>query len=134
MSFEPSPEQSKLETSTSRILAIQSVLTAVVAFSFDFYQGLLAAQAALYGGCIVIFNVWIMNRRMRTAAKIAKIAPGQEVKVFYIAAVQKFVFTLGFFIFGMGMLDLPPIPLLVAFAVVQLGYFFNGQGVSHNHK
>ncbi len=131
MSFEPSSEQNRLETGASKILAIQSLLTAGVAWTFYFYQGLLPAQAALYGGCIVIFNVWIMNRRLRTAAKIAKIAPGQEVKVFYIAAVQKFVFTLGFFIFGMGLLDLPPIPILVAFAVVQMGYFFHGQGASH---
>lgn len=131
MSFEPSPEPSKLDTGASKILAAQSLLTAGVAWAFDFYQGLLAAQAALYGGCIVIFNVWIMNRRMRAAAKIAQIAPGQEVKVFYIAAVQKFVFTLGFFILGMGLLDLPPIPMLVAFALVQMGYFFNGQGASH---
>jgi len=131
MSFEPISEQSRLETGASKILAVQSLLTAGVAWAFYFFQGLLAAQAALYGGCIVIFNVWIMNRRLRTAAKIAQIAPGQEVKVFYLAAVQKFVFTLGFFIFGMGLLDLPPIPILVAFAIVQLGYFFNGQGTSH---
>jgi ATP synthase protein I len=131
MSFEPSPEQSRSETGVSKILAVQLLLTVGVVWLFYYYQGLLAAQAALYGGCIVIFNVWIMNRRLRTAAKIAKIAPGQEVKVFYIAAVQKFVFTLGFFIFGMRLLDLPPIPLLVAFAIVQTGYFFHGQGTSH---
>ncbi len=134
MSFKPSPDQNRFETGAAKILAVQSLLTAGLAWAFYYYQGLLAAQAALYGGCIVIFNVWIMNRRMQAAAKIAQIAPGQEVKVFYIAAVQKFVFTLGFFILGMGLVGLPPIPMLVAFAIVQIGYFFNGQGAYHNHK
>ena len=85
----------------------------------------MAGQAALYGGAIVLFNVWMTNRRMRSAAEIAKIAPGKEVRVFYLAAVQRFVFTLAFFILGMGWLQLPPVPMLVAFAAAHLGYLFN---------
>jgi ATP synthase protein I len=110
----------------SKMLAAQALITAIMGLAFYAYQGQLAAQAALYGGGIVMFNVWMTSRRMRTATEIAKMAPGKEVLIFYLAAILRFVFTLGFFILGMGWLQLPPIPMLAAFAVAHLGYIFNG--------
>lgn len=118
-------EPATLDTGASKILAIQSLLISGVAWAFYFYQDLLAAQAALYGGGIVMFNVWMMNRRMQMAAEVAKIAPGKEVQMFYVTAVQRFVFTIIFFILGMGWLQLPPVPMLMAFAAAQLGYLFH---------
>ena len=122
MDHETSSEQSTLGTGTSKMLAMQALLTTSVACFFFLYQGHLSAQAALYGGAIVMFNVWMTSRRMRTAAEIAKIAPGKEVSVFYLAAMQRFVFTLAFFILGMGWLELSPMPMLVAFALAHFGY------------
>jgi len=121
-----SDETTTLDTGASKMLAMQSLLTAGIAWAFYVYNGLLAAQGALYGGCIVMFNVWMTNRRMQTAAKIA---PGNEIKIFYIAAVQRFIFTLGFFILGMGLLELPPLPMVIAFGCAHLGYLFNGQRI-----
>ncbi|MEK8018620.1 MAG: ATP synthase subunit I [Candidatus Parabeggiatoa sp.] len=128
MSIEPPGGQITPDTGASKMLAFQSLLVAAVAWAFYIYQGQFAAQAALYGGCIVMFNVWMTHRRLQAAAEIAKIAPGQEVKIFYLAAVQRFVFTLSFFILGMGWLGLPPVPLLVAFAIAHFGYLFNRHG------
>lgn len=129
MSNDTNSEQTILDTGASKMLAVQSLLTAGIAWVFYYLYDseLLAAQAALYGGCMVMFNVWMTDRRMQAAAKIAKIAPGKEVMVFYIAAVQRFIFTLGFFILGIGWLELPPVPIVITFAVVHLGYLFNGQ-------
>ncbi len=125
MSDETISEQA--DTGASKILAVQLLLTIGLGYAFYVYQGLLAAQAASYGGCMVMFNVWMTQRRLQTAAELAKIAPGKEVAIFYFAAIQRFVFTVGFFILGMGWLGLPPVPLLVAFATTHLGYLFNGQ-------
>ena len=125
MNDETTSQQNPLNANGSKILAVQLLLTIIIAYAFYLYQGQLAAQSASYGGFIVMFNVWMTARRLQTATKIAKIAPGQEVKIFYLAAVQRFIFTLGFFILGMGWLGLLPIPLLVAFAVAHLGYVFN---------
>ncbi len=127
MKNEPRLESIIVNTGATQMLTIQSLLVASVAIYFYIYQGVLAAQAALYGGSIVMFNVWMMNRRIQSAIELAKVAPGQEVKVLYLAAVQRFIFTLVFLGFGMGGFQLPPIPLLVAFAVTQLGYLFNGR-------
>lgn len=114
-----------VETGAQRMLAIQAVLISVIAWAFYFYQGQLAAQSALYGGCIVLFNVWMMDRRVRIAAKMAEISPGREIQILYAAAIQRFIFTLILFGVGMGWLHLPPIPMLMTFAAAQLGYFFN---------
>jgi len=121
-----SPSKITLDTGAKRILSAQSLLTAGVTWSFYFYTGLLAAQSALYGGCIALFNVWMMNRRVQTAAAVAKVSPGSEVRVLYVAAVQRFVFTIIFFIVGLKFLELLPVPLLIAFAIAQIGYFFKG--------
>ncbi len=136
MSDDTTSLETTLNTGASKMLAVQALLTAGVGLAFYVYQGQLAAQAALYGGGIVMFNVWMTNRRMQTAAEIAKIAPGKEVRIFYLAAVLRFVFAIGFFILGMGWLKLPPVPMLIAFAVAHLGYLFNGQYkyVSDNEK
>jgi ATP synthase protein I len=125
MNDKTTSQQNPLSAGGSKILAVQLLLTIIVAYVFYLYQGQLAAQSASYGGFIVMFNVWMTARRLQAAAKIAKVAPGQEVKMFYLAAMQRFIFTLSFFILGMGWLLLPPIPMLVAFAVAHLGYVFN---------
>ena len=116
-----------VETGAQKTLAIQALLVAGVAWSFYAFQGETAAQAALYGGCIVIVNVWLMNGWVQLGVKAANFAPGREVVVLYLAALQRFIVTLVGFIVGMGWLALPPIPMLIAFAIAQLGYLFNGR-------
>lgn len=127
MKDEPHLESITVHTGATQMLIIQSLLVAGMAVLFYVHQGALAAQAALYGGGIVMFNVWMMNRRIRAAIKLAKVAPGQEVRVLYLTAVQRFIFTFICLVLGMGGLQLPPIPIVVALAVAQLGYLFNGR-------
>jgi len=125
--YNTSPSKIILDTGAKRILSVQSLLIVGVTWGFYFYTGLLAAQSALYGGCIALFNVWMMNRRVHTAAAIAKISPGSEVRILYMAAIQRFIFTIVFFIVGLKFLELLPVPLLIAFAIAQIGYFFKGR-------
>jgi ATP synthase protein I len=127
MKDEPLLESITVHTGATQMLIIQSLLVAGMAMLFYVHQGALAAQAALYGGGIVMFNVWMMNRRIQAAIKLAKVAPGQEVRVLYLTAVQRFIFTFICLVLGMGGLQLPPIPIVVALAVAQLGYLFNGR-------
>lgn len=117
-------QQIIVETGAHRILAIQLFLVGIMSGVFYAYEGVLAAQAAFYGGGIVMLNVWMMHRRLQVAAHIAKTSPNKEVYVFYLAAMQRFLLTIGFFVLGMGGLDLPPLPMVIAFAVAQGGYFF----------
>ena len=127
MKAKPDLESIAVHTGATQMLIIQSLWVAGMAMSFYVHQGALAAQAALYGGGIVMFNVWMMNRRIQAAIELAKVAPGQEVKILYIAAAQRFIVTLVLLGLGMGGFQLPPLPLLIAFAVAQLGYLFSGR-------
>jgi len=122
MSDKTRDENPILNTGAHKILAVQFLLGSALAWAFYIYEGLLAAQAALYGGGIVMFNVWMMHRRIQMA--VQKTSPNKEVLVFYLAAVQRFIFTLGFLILGMGGLGLPPIPMIAGLATAQSGYFF----------
>ncbi|MDM8569213.1 ATP synthase subunit I [Thiotrichales bacterium HSG1] len=109
-----------LNTGATKILATQAMIISVIAMYFYFYHNQQEAQSALFGGFIVMFNVWMMDRRIRLASRVDK--PGKEVRIFYFAAIQRFIFTLSFFMIGMGLLNLPPIPMLISFAIAHLGY------------
>ncbi len=127
MNNEPTSNPNPLKTSATKMLSMQALLSVGLAWIFYYFNGQVAAQSALYGGCIVMFNVWITHRRLQTASNVAIVAPGKEVMVFYIAAIQRFIFTLGFFILGMGWLELPPIPMVATFAIAHLGYLVSGK-------
>jgi len=107
-----------------QMMVAQTLIVVLVSAGFYFYQGSFAAQSALYGGSIAILNLWTAYRRLRTAAEISKTAPGREVAVFYVGAVQRFVTTLLMFVAGMMWLALDPMALLAAFMVAQLGLLF----------
>lgn len=124
MDNDTAPAQVTLDTGASRILSAQAAIVSVVAWIFYAYANIIDAQAACYGGCIAMFNVWLTQRRLQTAVQIAQVAPGREIAVLYVAAIQRFVFTIIFFILGMWWLQFPPLPILVTFAAAQVGYFF----------
>lgn len=125
MDNDTAPSHHTLNTGASRILSAQALIISIIAWCFYAYAGEVNAQAALYGGGIAMFSVWLTHRRLQTAAQIAQVAPGKEIAILYIAAVQRFVFTLILFILGMWWLQLPPLPVLLTFAAAQVGYFFS---------
>ncbi len=115
-----------LKTGSKRILTVQLIFIALVVIFFYFSQSTTAALAAFYGGAMALSNLWISERRLRTAASIAKIAPQKEAMILYFGAIQRFIFSALFFVAGMLWLKLPPIPLLIAFSMAQVAYLFKG--------
>lgn len=95
------------------------MLTIAVALAFFVWQGRLQAVAALYGGAIVLLNSLLLARRVRGAGELD--GRGAALAL-YAGAVQRFVVTLAAFGIGMGLLRLPPLPQILAFAVAQLGF------------
>jgi F0F1-type ATP synthase assembly protein I len=121
-----SKSQLAKDTGAAKILMIQSLLVCGTAWIFYSYQELLAAQAALYGGSIVMLNVWLMKRWLKIAIAVGQQTPGKEINILYLAAIQRFILTLVLLAIGMGSFQFPPIPLLLTFALAHLGYFFGG--------
>lgn len=118
-----------IDTGAKAIFSALALWAAAISLFFLYTQGELAAQSALFGTFIVFFNVWLTQRKLKIAILLSQNSPEQAVGTIYLAAVQRFAFTLLFFIIGMGWMKLMPIPMLIAFAVAQFSYFFTGRDV-----
>lgn len=105
------------------LLGMQALLIGIVVFLYLVLAGSPEAHAALFGGGCALLNAWLLGRRLRLAADVARTSPGQEVTVIYIGALQRFGLLLVLFVVGMGWLKLNPVPLLVAFGVAQIAFF-----------
>jgi len=114
------------QTGVHKIVIAQSVLVLSAGAGFYGYQGIAPAYAALFGGFIALLNVITGYYWVRGAAQMALTSSGQgsEVLFFYVGAAQRFVTTILLFAVGMVWLKLAPIPLLMTFALAQLGYLF----------
>jgi ATP synthase protein I len=104
------------------LLGMQALLIGVVVFLYLVLRGSSDAHAALFGGVCALLNAWLLGRRLRLAADVARSSPGREVALIYIGALQRFALLLALFIMGMGWLKLNPVPLLVAFGVAQIAF------------
>lgn len=105
------------------LLGMQALLVGVVVFLYLILGGSPDAHAALFGGGCALLNGWLLGRRLRLAADVARTSPGREVTIIYVGALQRFALLVALFVVGMGWLKLNPVPLLVAFAVAQVAFF-----------
>jgi hypothetical protein len=80
--------------------------------------------ATLFGGCTALFNTWLSGRRLARAMEVARTEPGRETAILFVGAVHRFVSMAAAFAIGMGVLELPPMPLLMGFVVVYGGIIF----------
>ncbi len=110
-------------TDARMLLGMQALLIGIVVFLYLILAGSPDAHAALFGGVCALLNAWLLGRRLRLAADVARTAPGQEVTIIYVGALQRFALLLALFVVGMGWLKLNPVPLLVAFGVAQVAFF-----------
>lgn len=108
---------------TRKVLISQVVLiVATMAAVAMLRTGVPAALAAAYGGGIALVNVVLLAWRSRRAgAEIAANGNWGALGLMW-GMVERFAFTLGAFVLGLGALRLEPVSLLLGFAVAQLGY------------
>ncbi|HRJ51469.1 MAG TPA: ATP synthase subunit I [Candidatus Thiothrix moscowensis] len=108
------------------VLIIQAILILAGAAVSRFYQGDAALLPAFYGGAVALANTMLLSRRVAVAGEIAKTNPERSVYALYFGVVQRFVFVLVALGFGLGYLELTPVPLLGTFMVAQLAYMLMG--------
>jgi len=100
-----------------RVVLAQVVLTSLVAAGFGAVGGSEPALAALYGGMVTIaLTVWLAWRVRRAGGP-----SGGWGSIFSGAIARYALAALGVGV-GIGLLRLPPLPLLCAFAVTQFGF------------
>lgn len=112
----------ELAVQTRSIIGTQIVVGALVAMGFAVINGVVGAQAALYGAFISVFAAAMLRRGVRRASQIAAQDPKTAMLTLYMGAVVRFVLVLILFGAGLAGLKLSPLPVIVGFGLTQLAY------------
>ena len=112
-----------LSLEARRLLLIQLCLGALLSAGFALLGDLAQAGAAAFGGFIAMGNTWLMGRTVASATQVAKTQPGAETRVLMIGALTRFTVVAMLFAAAIGAMRLPPVQVIVGFAVVHGAYF-----------
>lgn len=109
-----------LRQGVRRVIMFQALLTLLIAAGFGYARGGPDILSALYGGAVaVLLSAWL-GRGVKRAVGLGSL---------YANALTRYASAMLFLGIGMGVLKLTPLPLIVAFAVAQLGFL---AGVQRN--
>lgn len=121
-----------LQAGIRKILFYQIFLIAMIASALFYSQYIEAVWAVSLGGLIAITNVlssyfwvWLADFSNKSPESLKN-----DVAFFYVGAMQRFVFTLLFFVLGFAWLKLPPLAILAGFGVAQVAYVL---GLKQSH-
>jgi ATP synthase protein I len=103
-------------------LLAQGILILITAAAFLAYKGSASAAAAIYGGAIAMVIAALLGWRLQRAADAAAEAQLQGSMQLYWGAMERFLIVGVGFAVGIAVIKLPPLPMIVAFAVAQLGF------------
>ncbi|MCR4302102.1 MAG: hypothetical protein NUV51_10865 [Sulfuricaulis sp.] len=102
-----------LRKGVRRVLLFQALLTLLVAAVFGVARGRYDFLSALYGGAVALLLSGWLGRGVLRAAGLGSL---------YANAITRYGAAMLFLGLGMGVIRLAPLPLIVAFAVAQLGF------------
>ncbi|HYA20285.1 MAG TPA: ATP synthase subunit I [Burkholderiales bacterium] len=94
-------------------------MTAAIAFAF---LGSAQAVAASYGGGVALISTWLLGRRISRIPEVNQQGNSINQLTLFAGVLPRFIVTLALLAVGIGWLKLAPIPLIVAFALAQLGF------------
>lgn len=115
--------QQSLPTISRRIIFVQvgsGLLSSLVVYAVTLSWW--AVISALSGGLIAVIATAMSANRMQRASRLAYQQPGLGVASLYTGATLRFLFVILAFALGLGALKLLAIPMIMAFAIAQLGY------------
>ena len=109
-----------------RLLIIQATLVLIAIIATIYFLNVDAVSAALFGGCVAMANSILLYRKLDSASSMAEDNPNAGMMTLYAGVIQRFVFVLGMFAVGMGLLKLHPVAVVGAFGLAQLAYMICG--------
>ncbi len=112
-----------LSKSIRRVIITQSLLSLFVAAASLFVQGWVGAASACYGGAISVLCACMLGWRVRRAGDLAWQGSRLGALSLCLGMAERFGIALVGFAFGIGILALPAVPQIAAFALNQLAYF-----------
>ena len=102
-----------------RVSIVQLLLLLAAAAGFWLAMGWIAGVAFIFGGLVVYANGWLQRWQQRRAAHIAGNDPAKNLRYLYRCAAERFVATVALFAAGLGLMALPPLPLLGGYIIAQ---------------
>lgn len=123
-----SPNGSKmvsLSLEARRLMLVQLTLTALTCVLVAVFDSGRGALSSAFGGAIAMGNAWLMGRAVARAMVAARERPGTETMVLLIGALQRFGLVAVMFAVGIGVVRLPPVQLILGFAVVHGAFFLS---------
>ena len=109
-----------------RLASVQAGLGVVGAGAFLALQGASEAMASLAGSGIALAVTALHARRVRLATRATESRPGSETLVLAVGVFERFAVAAALFAVGIGYAGLAPLPVVVGFAVCQVGWFLAG--------
>ena len=103
-----------------QVLIAQVLLTLLLAAGFAVVSGWLGLLAALYGGMVTTLITGWLAWRLRRAGQIHDSTAGMAV--IYSSWFLRYATVVVLLGVGLGYLKLLPLPVLVTFAITQLGF------------
>ncbi|NOY73826.1 MAG: ATP synthase subunit I [Gammaproteobacteria bacterium] len=112
----------KFKTGARSVVLTQICIGGFTSAGFLLKSGVPSAQAAIFGAFIGVvlslFLSWSVARAANAAPEKQRISMG----MLYLSAAQRFLLALVLFSVGLGYLKLEPLPMVVTFGLVQIGY------------
>jgi len=122
----------EFKTGAKTVALTQLCIGGFSSAGFFLKGGVTSAQAAIFGALIGValslFLSWSVTRAANSAPENQKIS----MAMLYLSAAQRFLLALLLFGAGLGYLGLEPLPMVMTFGLVQIGYvvFMRTQSVS----
>jgi len=120
-----------MKKTAARVVVTQAVITAIITILIILMSSPANALAVFYGGIITVSGTVLMAWRITRVARSGSQNKADGYREMAIGVVQKFIFTILLFAFGMGYLNLTPAYVLIGFAVTQISYMFNRVDTSY---
>jgi len=115
--------QQSLQKTSRRIILVQvglaSFTSLVIIAITPSWQVVISA---LSGGLIAVIATAMSARRVEHASRLAYRHPGLGVAKLYTGATLRFLFVILAFSLGLGVFRLPAGPMILVFAIAQLGF------------
>lgn len=105
-----------------RVVLVQALLSLITAAALLSVQGWASAAAACYGGTVSILCTCLLGWRIHRAGDLAWHGSKWGALSLYLGMAERFGVALAAFAIGIGMLQLPAVPQIAAFALGQLAY------------
>lgn len=123
-----------LSKTVRRVVLVQSLLSLLVAVASLSVQGWIGAVSACYGGAISILCALLLGWRVRRAGELAWQGSKLGAVSLCLGMMERFGIALIGFAVGIGILHLPVVPQLLAFALSQFAYLAAARETSPGYQ